>query len=61
MVDNLFTLSVAFRTLNWEPILHLPTHYYPTFVREFFANIIGRSHQNTPIHSVVKGVPVVIT
>ena len=38
-VKMIYRISEVFNQLGWVPILTLPTHFHPDFVREFYANI----------------------
>ncbi|XP_027101291.2 uncharacterized protein [Coffea arabica] len=53
-VDDHYKISTAFKRLRWEDILQLPKHYYPTLVREFYANVEDKqSHSGNLIVSWV--------
>ena len=61
-VDAHYHISTAFKLLGWENILQLPKHYYPTLVREFYANVENKeSHSGNLIVSWVRGKRVALT
>ncbi|GAB2283761.1 hypothetical protein Dimus_018253 [Dionaea muscipula] len=54
-IDHLYQITEGFGSLRWAPILGLTGAYYPTLVREFYANMKEKEEKgNSTIHSWVR-------
>ncbi|CAH9123183.1 unnamed protein product [Cuscuta epithymum] len=60
-IDALYRLSNAFDKLGWAVMLTLTGAYYPTLVREFYANIERKMDPFGDIVSTVKGTKITIS
>ena len=61
-IERIYELRTAFNTMGWGPILSLEGEYFPTLVREFYANMVDKEVARlSEIKSFVKGRVITIT
>jgi hypothetical protein len=62
MLDYGLQVIAMFRCIGWGPILNLRGAYYPTWIREFYANMKDKKHLILrTIDTIVRGVSIHLT
>ena len=61
-LDNQLSVSSIFQNMGWERLINLSGIYYPTLVKEFFANMRDKNAVTSRvIYTQVKGVDITLT